>query len=1030
MRMLFPLVLFSVVFIAACDKNAAKGPCDGITCSGHGTCDATSGRAVCICDENYHPNGLLECIADTDPCEGVDCDDWETCVNGACDPLPGKCNDKDDCAANEECEEHDCVSHDPCEGVDCSGHGECTSGYGYGDEVFCDCEENYHAVGLECLPGAPADDDSLFSDDELPPDADTVTDPCVGVSCKEWEVCVEGDCALSPGRCVKTGDCGDDEVCDTAAHDCIVNPCTGVACGNGGICSLDGITPVCNCPNGYMTSGLSCITDTATPIDWCNVQWPPTMEATLGAPPVTVYSQLYQPGITDGGKPESATVRAELGYGVKLLTYPVIQTDLSWVAAEFNITGAGDFGNNHEYMAEFPTDRAGLFNYIYRYTLNDGASWTYCDTAGKITSASIAPGVATISGGSADCGGLSCFEWETCDIDTCVPLPGRCNVVGDCDTDTETCDTASHTCVDKNGMLVLDTAPELTADGYTFTVRYVGPGELVLATSKVTLNGAIITPSLSYEGTTKSVTVSKSGLSAGKYSYLFSCKNDSGSSLPPLFVPIWLETTPFGWRDAFLYQIMNDRFLNGDMGNDQPVGGVETIRNWMGGDWAGIIEKLEDDYFTDLGVNALWISSPVKNTEQSGIGMTDGLLYSGYHSYWPIATGWTDAAPLSGLSSPIEDHFGTDAELRELVNKAHAKGIRVLVDLVANHVHTDSPLWTAHKNDGWFNMAPSGKPANSNGGYTCGWDLPEDCWFTDYLPDLNYDEPAVMDAVMDHAAWLVQAYDLDGFRLDAVKHMPMAFSTTIRTRVTAAAGLTGIPFYMVGETFDGDRGLIAAYVGHDRLDGQFDFPLYFKVRDVLLQHTAPLSDLASFVVDNDDYYQQKWGGAIMSNFMGNHDVIRALTYAGGDHARVRMAQTFLLTSPAIPLIYQGDDIGMEGNADPDNRRMMVFEPSLSTDQRATLAHLKKLGTARKAHPALRTGTRTTLITESNVWAYAMKKDADEAIVILNRGAQTQRQLSTTLTGTLTDVISGGTAVVSGGKITVTVPAMTSAVYTK
>ncbi|HNT29290.1 MAG TPA: hypothetical protein PKH10_14060, partial [bacterium] len=99
------IALFFLLLVVACDKSATQGPCDGIDCSGHGTCDATSGRAVCICDENYHPNGLLECIADTDPCEGVDCDEWESCVNGSCDPLPGKCNDKDDCGPNEACED-------------------------------------------------------------------------------------------------------------------------------------------------------------------------------------------------------------------------------------------------------------------------------------------------------------------------------------------------------------------------------------------------------------------------------------------------------------------------------------------------------------------------------------------------------------------------------------------------------------------------------------------------------------------------------------------------------------------------------------------------------------------------------------------------------------------------------------------------------------------------------------------------------------------------------------------------------------
>jgi len=110
---------------------------------------------------------------------------------------------------------------------------------------------------------------------------------------------------------------------------------------------------------------------------------------------------------------------------------------------------------------------------------------------------------------------------------------------------------------------------------------------------------------------------------------------------------------------------------------------------------------------------------------------------------------------------------------------------------------------------------------------------------------------------------------------------------------------------------------------------------------------------------------------------------------------------------------------------------MIFGSALSAEQQATIAHLRKLGTVRENHPALRTGTRTTLIKEGEVWAYRMKKGTDEVLVILNRSNQTiQRQLATSLTGALTDAISGATATVSGGTVTVSVPAMTSAVYTK
>jgi neopullulanase len=353
-----------------------------------------------------------------------------------------------------------------------------------------------------------------------------------------------------------------------------------------------------------------------------------------------------------------------------------------------------------------------------------------------------------------------------------------------------------------------------------------------------------------------------------------------------------------------------------------------------------------------------------------------------------------------------------------LIGKAHAKGMRVLVDLVGNHVHTDSPLWTLHKHDGWFNT-----PDNP---YVCGWDRPITCWFTPYLADLDYTNADALQTVMDHAVWLVQTFDIDGFRLDAVKHMVMDFTTALRKRMKNEITTTGIPFYMVGETFDGDKNLIASYVGPDKLDGQFDFPLYFQVRDVLLSQSAGLDQLKGFVESNDGYYQGRWSGSLMSNFMGNHDVERALSYAGGDFARVRMTQTFLFTSPAIPLIFQGDDIGMEGGGDPFNRKMMVFT-GLSSGQQETLNHLKKLGKFRLAHRAARYGVRTTLESNGTFWAYKLKDGADEVIVVLNRGGQATKTYATSLSGTVKDVVSGTTLTVSGGQVTVTVPAMGTAV---
>ena len=1005
-------LLAIIIFASGCssggggaDGGTSTGPCKGVPCSNHGVCDDSSGRAVCICDDGFHPDGMLNCVASADPCAAVTCAEWKQCVNGACAVKTGRCDSAADCSGNAPCgADHTCQAYDPCKGVTCGGHGKCeASGYGYAAEVKCFCDQGFHADGLACVEDATGPCKDVTCDEwkectegacvlktgRCEKDADCsspqvcdpaahncIYDPCTGVTCDEWKECKAGSCTLKTGRCEKDADCSSPQVCDPTAHGCVADPCTGVTCGNGGACAIAAGAAICLCPHAFKPQGTTCVTDDSMPSTnaaggWCGIQWPDKthpIRAQVGDPPTKVYGRIYIKGTTETHQ-DRANFKAALGFTTGPIAYPVPYQSITWVPAAYNSTCTG-CGDNEEYQADFPTGTAGTYSYIYRFSTNSGASWWYCDaTPNFITSATNTPGTATIA----------------------APF---------------------------TAPLVLEAPPVVTADGYSFAVLYTGKTPLDTTKTAIALGGADVTAQVPYDAGTQRFAVAVTGVSAGKYSYLFKATDTGGKKLTPLFVPLWVEAQPFNWQDAFLYQIMTDRFLDGDPSNNAPTPGVDTDRNWQGGDFAGITAKIDDEYFDAIGANALWISTPVMNTIHSGKGQNDDYQYSAYHAYWPIATGWTDDNPLPGITTPIDPHFGTAAELTTLIGKAHKKGIRILVDLVGNHVHIDSPLWTLHKHDGWFNT-----PDNP---YVCGWDQPITCWFTPYLPDIDYTNADVLQTVMDHAVWLIQTFDIDGFRLDAVKHMVMDFTTTIRTRVKTEVSTTGLPFYMVGETFDGDKNLIASYVGPDKLDGQFDFPLYFQVRDVLLSQTAGLDQLKGFVEGNDGYYQSRWSGSLMSNFMGNHDVERALSYAGGDFARVRMTQTFLFTSPAIPLIFQGDDIGMEGMADPFNRKMMIFS-GLTADQQQTLDHLKKLGKFRLAHRAARYGARTTLEADPTCYAYKLKDGADEVIVVLNRGGQVTKTYATSLSGTVKDVVSGTTLTVSGGQVTVTVPAMGTAV---
>lgn len=526
----------------------------------------------------------------------------------------------------------------------------------------------------------------------------------------------------------------------------------------------------------------------------------------------------------------------------------------------------------------------------------------------------------------------------------------------------------------------------------------------------------------SFDKKTGMISINYEAKEAGKYTWFFRIFDEDGFAAEVLTVPLWIDEKPFEWKNAFMYQLMTDRFSNGDKSNDSPLPDIDEKANWQGGDFQGIIDKIDDNYFSDMGVNVLWISSPVANTENPGKGMGgDSRYYAAYHSYWPVATGWTNELHLPGLTSPIEKHFGNEEKLHELIQKAHKKGIRVMFDFVPNHVHTDSYLWKTYKNRGWFNMAENGLPANSNGGYSCGWERPVECWFTDYLADINYKNDEAMDAVINHLIWLIQEFDIDGLRLDAIRLMELDFTTTLKTAIQRNVTTTGILFYMIGETFTGDTGWeeIGSYLGEHKLDGQFDFPLYHHIVRTFLLQSENFKTFTGFLKTNDYRYQNKYyKGSIMGNFIGNHDVARALSLAnkdfdgvssqGGAEAdwkvwenspelpdeelpfkKMRNALTFMFTHPGIPIIYQGDEFGMPGANDPDNRRMALFGNDLSENQKKNLEHTQILGNFRKEHPAFINGTRKNLTVSENIYAFSMTSGDDTVIAVFNNGEEAE-----------------------------------------
>ncbi len=626
--------------------------------------------------------------------------------------------------------------------------------------------------------------------------------------------------------------------------------------------------------------------------------------------------------------------------------------------------------------------------------------------------------------------------------------------------------------------LVGDTV-NTTASSYSFKVKFV-PGAADLDTSKtaITLNGAAANVPYDASSHTFSVSVSSGVTSPGKYSYLFTVEDKNGNPAR-LFVPFWIEKTGFGWADAFIYEVMIDRFLPGGTSKAGPNGPpTEAAGDWKGGDFGGVTKKINDGYFDSMGVNTLWLSSPDTGTKlcEMGVGANAGHCLSGYHSYFPVASGWTygsESDPaFASVKTPIEPHFGTADDLRALVNAAHKHGIRVLTDLVVNHVFADSnppsgqspelgPLWTAHQSDpAWFNI-PYNAGVNDCGGQNL-WDTPTDqtwnradCWFDPYLPDFNTTNPTVDDVIANHAVWLMEQFGLDGFRVDAAKQVTNDVCRDLRSKLNAADS-THLPIFMIGEALGGDVGNVMDCVGPDMLNGSVDDPIHNTIVGTILQNDSNAgNDLDNGVLDD----ESKWTGAVpnalMGHFFGSHDTPRAISLANGDNVgdpwnnpppaqetnpdafkRLQLAQAFLMTYDPIPVLWMGDEFGMPGAIDPDCRRMMRFGSQLSAQEASTLANFQKLGKLRAAHAALRTGKRTRLWVDGSFYAYGRVDAAGQDIVVaaFNLGTSAaSRTMSVTnigLTGTVTDGLSGATATVSGGQLTIDLPALTAGVFTK
>ena len=496
--------------------------------------------------------------------------------------------------------------------------------------------------------------------------------------------------------------------------------------------------------------------------------------------------------------------------------------------------------------------------------------------------------------------------------------------------------------------------------------------------------------------------------------------------------------------DDVIYLIMPDRFSNGDRSNDTPKGAPREAsdranpRAWHGGDFRGIINRLS--YLKELGVTALWLTPWYDNW--NGLNACDkpwcpNTYYHGYHADDYYA---------------VEDRFGDIATLRELVSKAHALGLKVIQDQVANHVGSRHPWTTSPPTDGWFHgtlerhelnkfnnsslLTPHASPMERRNTL--------DGWFSDELPDMNQEEPEVARYLIQNALWWVGMTGIDGIRQDTIQYMPRTFIRDL----SQALHRQYPEIRMVGEVFERDAAQTAFFIGghtgwdgiDTTLDSVFDFALWQASCDVFTNR-KPVRHLRD-VLKYDALYPDPLK---VTTLTGNHDTRRFVSLEGGSLEGAMLHTAFTLTVRGVPQLYYGDEIGIEGGDDPDNRR--DFPGGFPDDRRNAFEARGRTPTEqrmyewtrdwlrlRSEHTALKHGRLIDLLYTDDAYVYARQDETETVIIAINRAAvATQLRIPAAALGLLNGtpiiaLLNGTQPLVDAESFTLDVPARTAQAY--
>ena len=459
-----------------------------------------------------------------------------------------------------------------------------------------------------------------------------------------------------------------------------------------------------------------------------------------------------------------------------------------------------------------------------------------------------------------------------------------------------------------------------------------------------------------------------------------------------------------GFSTDVIYQIFTDRFSDGNPSNN-PSGsafsaGCTNLRVYCGGDWQGIINKINDGYFAGMGVTALWVSQPVENI--FSVVNYSGVNNAAYHGYWGRDFKKTNPA------------YGTMADFQNLINTAHANGIKIVIDFAPNHTSPAMETQPSFADNGRLydnGTLIAGYTGDTNGifHHNLGTDFSslEDGIYRNLydLADINHHNNTT-DAYFKEAIKLWLDMGIDGIRVDAVKHMPLGWQKNWMSYIYNYK-----PVFTFGEWFLGVNENDPANVRFANESGMslLDFRFNQKVRQVFRDNTDTMYGLDAMLASTAADYTQINDQV---TFIDNHDMDRFTL--GGNNRRLEQALAFTLTSRGVPAIYYGTEQYMAGNGDPNNR---PFMNSFSTSTTAYNV-IGRLAPLRKSNPAIAYGSTQQRWINNDVYVYERKFGSSVAVIAINRSATSAATISGLTTslpaGTYTDVLDG---LLNGGSIT-------------